>query len=235
MSLIVILTGAGISAESGVDTFRDSGGIWSRYDFRKVATPEGFAANPTLVHQFYNDRREQLSLVEPNAAHHALARLEREYRGSVVVITQNIDNLHERAGTKNLIHMHGELCKALCVRCKKRFEWEGPLSAFDNCPNCGHSGCLRPDVVWFGEMPYHMDIIEEMLIRADMFVSIGTSGSVYPAAMFVEVASGNGARTVELNLECSEVSELFDERIKGRATEIVPPFVDALLAGELNG
>lgn len=229
MALIVILTGAGISAESGVDTFRDSNGIWSRFDYRNVATPEGFATNPTLVHQFYNDRRAQMKTVEPNDAHRALARLEHDFTGSVLTITQNIDDLHERAGSKNLIHMHGELGKALCTRCHNRLEWSGPLSAFDNCPNCGHSGCLRPDVVWFGESPYHMDIIEEALVRASLFISIGTSGSVYPAAMFVEEATRSGARTVELNLEPSEISEQFDERLKGPATEIVPEFVNSIL------
>ena len=231
MSLIVILTGAGISAESGVETFRDRDGIWSRFDYREVATPEGFAANPTLVHQFYNDRRAQMKAVEPNMAHRALARLEHEFKGEVLTITQNIDDLHERAGTKNLIHMHGELDKALCIRCNTRLEWKGPLSAFDHCPNCGHTGCLRPDVVWFGESPYHMDIIEEALVRASLFMSIGTSGSVFPAAMFVEEATRSGARTVELNLEPSEISEFFDEKIKGPATDIVPRFVNTILAG----
>jgi NAD-dependent deacetylase len=231
MSLILILTGAGVSAESGVDTFRDRDGIWSRYDLRAVATPEGFAANPTLVHEFYNNRREQMKAVEPNAAHRALALLEQKYKGEVLTITQNIDDLHERAGTKNLIHMHGELSKALCSRCGTRLQWDGALSPFDNCPTCGHTGCLRPDVVWFGESPYHMDIIEEALKRASLFISIGTSGSVYPAAMFVEEAARAGARTVELNLEPSEISELFDERIKGSATKIVPAFVDAILTG----
>lgn len=229
MPLIVILTGAGISAESGVDTFRDTNGIWARYDYKDVATPEGFAANPTLVHSFYDDRRAQMQTVEPNAAHYALARLEQEYKGSVLIITQNIDDLHERAGSKNLIHMHGELNKALCSRCNIRLEWHGALSAFDNCPNCGRTGCLRPDVVWFGESPYHMDIIEEALVRASLFLAIGTSGNVYPAAMFVEEAARSGARTIEINLEPSEISELFDERLKGPATEIVPNLVNRIL------
>lgn len=232
MSLIVILTGAGISAESGVDTFRDAGGIWSRYDLREVATPEGFAANPTLVQEFYNERRAHMTTVAPNAAHLALARLEREFKGSVLTITQNIDDLHERAGTRNLIHMHGELGKVLCTRCNIRLQWSGPLSAFDNCTNCGHSGCLRPDVVWFGEAPYHMDLIEQALAKAELFVSIGTSGSVYPAAIFVEEAARAGARTVELNLEASENSEQFDESVKGPATKIVPDFVARLLAAQ---
>lgn len=229
MSLIVILTGAGISAESGVATFRDSDGIWSRYDYRDVATPEGFAANPTLVHQFYNDRRAQMQSVEPNAAHFALARLEQEFDGEVLTITQNIDDLHERAGTKNLIHMHGELGKALCTRCRSRLNWKEPLSMFDHCPTCGHTGCLRPDVVWFGESPYHMDIIEEALKRASMYISIGTSGSVYPAAVFVEEAATMGAYTVELNLEPSEISHQFNRTIKGPATEVVPRFVETIL------
>lgn len=234
MSLILILTGAGISAESGVSTFRDSDGIWSRYDYRQVATPEGFRANPTLVHEFYNNRRAQMQTVEPNAAHFALARLEREFDGEVLIITQNIDDLHERAGSKNLIHMHGELAKALCQRCRTRLEWKGPLTMFDHCPTCGHTGCLRPDVVWFGESPYHMDVIEEALKRASMFVSIGTSGSVYPAAMFVEEAGTMGAYTVELNLEPTEISHQFNRMIRGPATEIVPRFVDQILAAPRN-
>ncbi|WEX07833.1 Sir2 family NAD+-dependent deacetylase [Chelativorans sp. AA-79] len=228
---VIILTGAGISAESGVDTFRDKNGIWSRYDLREVATPEGFTANPALVHAFYNDRRSQLPRVEPNAAHFALAELECLHRGSVLVVTQNIDDLHERAGSKNLIHMHGELAKALCARCGARHEWRGPLSTDLSCPGCGIPGALRPDVVWFGEMPYHMDRIYEALSTCDLFLSIGTSGSVYPAAQFVEEAARAGARTVELNLEPSENVYSFDEAVHGPASKIVPAYVNRILSG----
>ena len=227
---IVILTGAGLSAESGLATFRDKDGIWAKYDYRKVATPEGFATNPGLVHDFYNQRRRGLSSVAPNAAHHALARLESEHDGQVTVVTQNVDALHEAAGSKVLIHMHGELLKALCARCDARHPWHEDLSVEVACPGCGKSGGMRPDVVWFGEMPYHMDEIYWHLSEADLFVSIGTSGTVYPAAGFVAEARGNGAHTVELNLEPSEGASSFAEVIHGPATEIVPAWVERVLA-----
>lgn len=231
---IVILTGAGISAESGVDTFRDKGGIWSRYDLRDVATPEGFAANPALVHEFYNGRRSQLSQVEPNAAHFALARFEHKHSGNVLLVTQNIDDLHERAGSKNLIHMHGEITKALCARCGGRHKWNEPLSREVPCPACGQSGEMRPDVVWFGEMPYHMDRIYEALRTCELFLSIGTSGSVYPAAQFVEEATRAGAHTVELNLEPAENACNFDEAHHGPASRVVPDYVERVLAGDVK-
>lgn len=230
-SAMVILTGAGVSAESGVDTFRDKGGIWSRYDLRAVATPEGFAANPALVHEFYNGRRSQLEQVEPNAAHFALARLEREYSGEVLLVTQNIDDLHERAGSKKLIHMHGEITKALCARCETRHEMRTALSTEVPCPVCGEAGTLRPDVVWFGEMPYQMDRIYDALGRCGLFLSIGTSGSVYPAAQFVEEAARAGAHTVELNLEPSENACNFDEALHGPASRVVPDYVERILSG----
>jgi NAD-dependent deacetylase len=228
---IVILTGAGLSAESGLATFRDKDGIWAKHDYREVATAEGFRANPALVHDFYNQRRRGHAGVKPNAAHLALARLEREHQGEVVVITQNIDTLHEAAGTRNLIHMHGELLKALCALCGVSHAWTDDLSLESQCPACGSKGGLRPDVVWFGEMPYLMDRIFEHLTRADLFLSIGTSGNVYPAAGFVAVARGNGAHTVELNLEPSEGASLFAEAVHGPATEVVPAYVEKLLAG----
>ncbi|WP_269932300.1 Sir2 family NAD+-dependent deacetylase [Aminobacter sp. HY435] len=228
---IVLLTGAGISAESGVDTFRDKDGIWSKVDYRDVATPEGFARDPELVHDFYNQRRSGLAEVVPNAAHAALARLERSFRGRFLLVTQNIDDLHERAGSRRLIHMHGELTKALCAKCGARHEWHGATSGSSRCPSCQQVGHLRPDVVWFGEMPYRMDEIEGALWQCDLFVSIGTSGNVYPAAGFVEMARDAGARTVELNLEPSSGRGLFDQAIHGRASEIVPEFVEHLLAG----
>jgi NAD-dependent deacetylase len=226
---IVILTGAGLSAESGVATFRDKSGIWAKYDYRDVATPEGFAKNPKLVHEFYNMRRRAHAGIHPNAAHDALARLEREFSGQVVVVTQNVDALHEAAGTRNLIHMHGEIFQALCDTCRARRSWHEDLSLDLACPTCGHKGAMRPDVVWFGEMPYHMPRIAKALAAADLFISIGTSGNVYPAAGFVAEAAANGARTVELNLEPSEGITLFDEAIHGPATQVVPAYVDRLL------
>jgi NAD-dependent deacetylase len=229
-SSIVILTGAGISAESGVATFRDKDGIWAKVDYRDVATPEGFARDPAKVHDFYNTRRRGMAGVKPNAAHLALARLEREFPGEFLLVTQNIDDLHERAGSRKLIHMHGELGKALCAGCGAQREWCGDLSAEVRCVECGDAGGMRPDVVWFGEFPYRMDEIGEALSRADLFVSIGTSGTVYPAAGFVAEAHSAGAETVELNLEPSEGRSLFSQRRYGPATEIVPAFVEGLLA-----
>jgi NAD-dependent deacetylase len=226
---IVVLTGAGLSAESGVATFRDKGGIWSKVDYRDVATPEGFNRNPALVHDFYNDRRRAHKGISPNAAHLALARLEQEHTGEVVVVTQNIDALHEAAGSKRLIHMHGELLKALCARCGARHGWSEDISVETPCPGCGKAKGMRPDVVWFGEMPREMDRIYEALLACDLFVSVGTSGSVYPAAGFVAEAASAGAHTVELNLEPSEGASLFAEAEYGPATRIVPDFVDRCL------
>jgi len=227
---IVILTGAGLSAESGLSTFRDDDGLWEKHDYRDVATPEGFLANPRLVHGFYNQRRQALGNVEPNVAHFALARLEREHQGSLTIVTQNIDCLHERAGSTHLIHMHGELMKALCAHCGERHAWDSDLSVETACPSCGRAGGMRPDVVWFGEMPYQMERIYMEVMAADLFISIGTSGSVYPAAGFVAKARATGAHTVELNLEPSEGARLFTESHYGPATQIVPHFVEALLA-----
>lgn len=231
---IVILTGAGLSAESGLGTFRDKDGVWTKYDLSKVATPEGFARDPVLVHEFYNARRRGLLKAQPNAAHHALARLERKHAGAVTIVTQNIDNLHEASGSKRLIHMHGELLKSLCAHCGATQPCQGDLSTDLVCPACSKRGGMRPDVVWFGEMPYHMDDIEDLLAEADLFVSIGTSGTVYPAAGFVAAARTFGARTLELNLEASEGARLFDEAIEGPATEIVPAWVERLLTGKAS-
>ncbi len=227
---IVILTGAGISAESGVKTFRDDGGLWEGHDIQEVATPEAFRRNPELVQRFYDERRAQVLSVEPNAAHRALARLEREHRGSVLVVTQNVDDLHERAGSRHVIHMHGELLSALCQACGERFEWREPLSFEPPCPNCGEAQ-LRPDIVWFGEMPYHMDRIERALRECDLFAAIGTSGQVYPAAGFVSFAAGRGSRTIELNLQASAVTSAFDEVREGPASKIVTAWVEELLSG----
>lgn len=229
MEQIVIRTGAGISAESGLGTFRDVGGVWDQYDLEEVATPEGYARNPALVHEFYNARRANCLGAAPNAAHVALARLEAARPGAVTIVTQNIDDLHERAGNAAVIHMHGELLRALCAGCGHR--WEAPVvMGIDTpCPDCAVEAA-RPDVVWFGEMPYHMERIETLLAGADLFVAIGTSGTVYPAAGFVAEARRAGARTLEMSLEPSEVSAYFDRVVSGPATEVVVDWVDALLA-----
>jgi len=227
---IVILTGAGLSAESGLHTFRDKDGTWAKYDYRDVATPEGYWRNPALVLNFYNERRRQNAHVKPNAAHIALARLEAGYPGNVLIVTQNIDPLHEMAGSKNLIHMHGEIAKALCTGCSGRHViGHEDLTLGSVCPNCLAAGTLRPDVVWFGEMPYGMDEISFFLSRCHLFLSIGTSGTVYPAAGFAAEARQSGAHTVELNLEPSEGIGGFHEAIHGRATEVVPAYVERLL------
>lgn len=225
---ILILTGAGLSAESGVSTFRDPNGMWAKYDWKKVATPEAFAINPEYVHEFYNIRRRIHRDVQPNAAHFALARLEAEH-GGVTIVTQNVDALHEAAGSKSLIHMHGEALKALCGRCGERHAWQCDLSAATPCPSCADRGAMRPDVVWFGETPYQMERIMDLVDECDLFISIGTSGHVYPAAGLVAAAREAGATTVELNLEPSEGACHFDKSIYGPATEVVPNFVDDLL------
>jgi len=229
---IVILTGAGISAESGLATFRDTGGVWAKYDYREVATPEGFARNPKLVHEFYNHRRREVQTVTPNTAHLALADLEccyEEKGGNFLLVTQNVDGLHQAAGSKTLIHMHGELLRFLCAHCGASGAWFSDLSVDVVCPSCARIGGMRPDVVWFGEMPYQMERISNALAQADLFVSIGTSGAVYPAAGFVAQAFEAGAHSVELNLEPSEGALLFSERMNGPATQIVPAFFQKLL------
>ena len=229
---IVILTGAGISKESGLHTFRDPDGIWAHYDISEVATPEAFLNNPDLVHQFYNDRRAGLldPAVQPNAAHLALARLEAEWPGDVLLVTQNIDGLHDRAGSKNLIHMHGELLKIRCNHCDLLTNWSKPLDQGVPCPSCAKPGGLRPHVVWFGEMPLEMERIYTALADCNLFISIGTSGNVYPAAGFVQMArEESGAETVELNLEPSNGATLFEYSRYGAASEIVPSFVSSLI------
>lgn len=232
---IVVLTGAGISQESGLDTFRDAGGIWSRYDIDDVATPEGFRRDPALVHHFYNEQRREAAIAVPNAAHTALAELEAAWPGRFLLVTQNIDGLHEKAGSRALVHMHGELDKFLCEACGKRGPWVGDMTTASVCPLCGRSGTLRPDIVWFGEMPYFMPEIYRALGEADLFLSIGTSGTVYPAADFVRAARQAGAVTVELNLEASRRGHgLFELEIEGKASDIVPVFVRELLAGRIG-
>ncbi len=226
---IVILTGAGVSAESGVSTFRDQDGVWAKYDLNDVATPEAFQRNPKRVHDFYNQRRANLSSVHPNKAHKAIARLETEHSGNVVLVTQNVDNLHERAGSTNMLHMHGELMKVRCDACGQALEWGIDLATDIACPLCENMGFLRPHIVWFGEMPFYMDQIYRHLAEADLFLSIGTSGTVYPAAGFVAEARAAGAHTVELNLEPSEGESYFAEKIYGAAGTIVPTYVETLL------
>jgi NAD-dependent deacetylase len=227
---IVILTGAGVSAESGLATFRGPDGLWEGHRVEDVATPEAFARDPAMVHAFYDARRAKLATVEPNAAHIALARLDAEWRGQLLLVTQNVDDLHERAGSKRLIHMHGELTKGWCLRCNDRFGWSGPMGIGAHCPNCGTVGFVRPDIVWFGEMPYEMERMHVALRDCDLFVSIGTSGAVYPAAGFVQTAKYCGARTLEMNLEPSLGSYMFDESRTGPAGELVPAWVAEMLA-----
>ncbi|ASM71297.1 MULTISPECIES: NAD-dependent deacylase [Roseobacteraceae] len=228
MPKIVILTGAGISAESGLGTFRDKDGLWAEHRIEDVATPEGFARNPQLVVDFYNARRAQAADASPNAAHVALARLEAAMPDNVLVVTQNVDNLHEKAGATNVLHMHGALDSALCAACDHR--WTAPLAmaAGDLCPACD-GPTARPDIVWFGEIPYYMEEIEMRLNEADIFAAIGTSGNVYPAAGFVQAAAAYGAMTVELNLEPSLVVSQFDETHFGPASQTVPKWVEGLL------
>jgi len=227
---IVILTGAGISAESGIDTFRSAGGLWEQHRVEDVATPEGFARNPNLVLNFYDMRRAALASVAPNPADAALARLEREFAGELLLVTQNVDDLHERGGSARVLHMHGELKSALCSACEMRSPWHVTMIERPPCPVC-QAPTLRPDVVWFGEMPYEMGRIYAALENCDLFVSIGTSGAVYPAAGFVAEARANGARTLELNLEPSEGSRLFHETRHGPASALVPQWVEEVLGG----
>lgn len=226
---IVILTGAGISAESGIATFRGPGGLWEGHRVEDVCTPEALADEPVLVHRFYDARRAALATVEPNAAHVALARLDAEWPGALLIVTQNVDDLHERAGAKRLLHMHGELRSALCADCGAQGAWDGDLPPGSVCTACG-AAALRPDIVFFGEMPYQMDVIERALSEADLFVSIGTSGAVYPAAGFVQGARYAGAHTLELNLERSAGSGYFHETRLGAAGVLVPEWVEQILA-----
>lgn len=225
---IVVLTGAGISAESGLATFRGPDGLWEGHRVEDVCTPEALARDPALVHAFYDARRAALGTVEPNAAHHALARLDAEWPGELLIVTQNVDDLHERAGARRVLHMHGELLSALCAACGRAGPWSGPMGEGRECGGCG-AAALRPDIVFFGEFPYEMERIGAALAEADLFVSIGTSGAVYPAAGFVQTARHNGARTLELNLDPSAGSILFDESRMGPASVLVPAWVASLV------
>lgn len=229
---IVILTGAGISAESGIETFRSEGGLWEQYPIEQVATPEGFAKDPKLVHHFYNMRRAALKSVQPNAAHRALARLQQHQRsrgGDLMIITQNVDDLHERGGAADVIHMHGILTSLLCQFCEARWIWTEDAHHEMSCPTCYVKTGPRPDIVWFGEMPYFLDAIDAAMNKADLFVSIGTSGAVYPAAGLVSEAKRRGSPTLELNLEPSQGSYLFDETRLGKAGTVVPEWVNEIM------
>lgn len=229
---VFVLTGAGVSAESGLGTFRDRGGIWSRFDPMQLATPEAFARDPVLVHEFYNLRRRGVIAAAPNAAHTALAHLESrlQQRGaSLFLCTQNVDDLHERAGSRTVSHMHGEILEARCLGCEAVMPWREDLSLETPCPACGEAGGLRPDIVWFGEMPKHLDVIGAALREAELFVAIGTSGAVYPAAGYVAQARALGIRTCELNLEPSDNAAHFDEARYGPASVVVPEFITWLL------
>jgi NAD-dependent deacetylase len=225
----MILTGAGISAESGIDTFRSEGGLWEQHRVEDVATPEAFVRDRDLVLRFYDMRRAAIQTKVPNAAHEALARLDREWPGELTIVTQNVDDLHERAGAKRLIHMHGTHLTAWCLACNARPGWTAPLIDGPPCPVCAAKGSLRPDIVWFGEMPYHMDAINAALSSADLFVSIGTSGAVYPAGGYVRRARASGIATLELNLEPSQGSHYFDDARYGPATQVVPDWVEQVL------
>ncbi|HZF44346.1 MAG TPA: NAD-dependent deacylase [Sphingomonadaceae bacterium] len=227
---IVVLTGAGVSAESGLATFRAADGLWEGHRLEDVATPEAYRRDPALVHQFYDARRARLAAVAPNAAHLALARLDAAWPGEFLLVTQNVDDLHERAGSRRLLHMHGELLRGWCLACDQRFWWGGDMGEGAVCPACGQQGRVRPDIVWFGEMPYEMERIDAAIARADLFVSIGTSGAVYPAAGFVRTARYHGARTLELNLEPSHGSIFFDQSRAGPAGTLVPAWVEEVLA-----
>lgn len=229
---IFVLTGAGVSAESGLGTFRDKDGVWTKYDLNEVATPEGFARDPAKVRAFYNARRENLAGAQPNAAHYALAKLEAGLAargGELWLCTQNVDDLHEKAGSKRVIHMHGELAVTRCHLCQATRPDAGPLTAEAVCEVCGREGGARPHVVWFGETPLYMDEIEDALAEADLFVSIGTSGSVYPAAGFVTEARAMGIATCEINLEPSANAYVFDEKVYGPASETAPAWVERVL------
>jgi NAD-dependent deacetylase len=226
---IVVLTGAGISAESGIRTFRAADGLWEDHRVEDVATPEAFVRDPVLVHHFYNQRRQQLlDGIEPNLAHRALADFEKTFNGEFTLVTQNVDNLHEQSGSKSLLHMHGELMQMRCKQSHQVFTCSGDTSVDMPCPCCNQAGNLRPNIVWFGEMPLYMDEIERQLSQCDLFISIGTSGNVYPAAGFYQLAKTYGAHTVELNLEPSSNGSQFDQAIYGPATEVVPAYLESI-------
>ena len=225
MRNIVILTGAGISAESGIDTFRDAGGLWEQHKVEDVATPEAFERDPDLVLRFYDMRREAIQAKQPNAAHEALAKLDAAWDGELLIVTQNVDDLHERAGSKRVLHMHGKLLSARCCSTGRAIPWQDDFDDTTECRCCLPGEQMRPDIVWFGEVPMHMDDIIMALAQADVFIAVGTSGQVYPAANFVAMAADSGARTIEINLEPSQQNSLFEEKIVGQAGKTLPEFV----------
>ncbi|MEX1668914.1 Sir2 family NAD+-dependent deacetylase [Zhongshania guokunii] len=228
---VVVLTGAGISAESGIKTFRAADGLWEEHRVEDVATPEGFAANPELVQRFYNERRRQLLSAEVavNPAHVALAEFEKKFTGEFLLVTQNIDDLHERAGSQKLIHMHGELLKMQCSYSGVVYPIDTDISTEARCACCGLRSGLRPHIVWFGEMPLGMDEIYTALEHCDLFIAVGTSGNVYPAAGFVQAAGSVGAHTIEVNLEPSAVQSAFSETRYGLASIELPRLLNELL------
>jgi len=229
MQNIFILTGAGISAESGLKTFRDAGGLWEGHRIEDVATPEAFATHPQLVHDFYNARRSQLRTVEPNPAHHALVRLQQHYNAHLTLVTQNVDDLHERADMRDVIHMHGELLKKSCTRCNAVRDCVTDISVNTPCEDCGSMHTMRPQIVWFGEMPLRMDEIHQKLIQTDLLIAIGTSGMVYPAAGFAAEAKCHGAQLIEANLLDTGITSIFDEHLEGPATQTIPVLVDRII------
>ena len=229
MKKIVILTGAGISAESGVPTFRDAGGLWEGHSVGDVATPAAFRRNPELVHRFYNQRRSDLKSRQPNPAHIAIAKLQQAYPDNVTLVTQNVDDLHERGGSPQILHLHGELRKIRCEFCLKPSDWFDDLSVHTTCPKCQRASFLRPHIVWFGEVPFGLEHIEQALENVEIFAAIGTSGLVYPAASFVDAASCNDAHTIEFNVKETTASARFDEIRTGPASLTVVEWVDELL------
>ncbi len=229
MKKIVILTGAGISAESGVPTFRDAGGLWEGHRVEEVATPGAFRHNPALVHRFYNQRRVDIQTREPNAAHLAIARLQTAFPDKITVVTQNVDDLHERGGSVDVWHMHGELLRIRCTKCHSKVGWTKPLDSAEPCGQCQRTGTLRPDIVWFGEMPYFLDEIDLALQKCELFVAVGTSGVVYPAASFVDIANHQRIPTIEFNLQKTATSSRFTESRLGPATKAVTAWVEELL------
>lgn len=235
---VVAQTGAGVSAESGLGTFRDLGGVWTRVNLEEVATPEAYAADPARVHAFYDERRRQALAAQPNAAHEALARLGRDLAatgGRLTLVTQNVDDLHEWAGSRHVVHMHGELARARCTGCGWVREWTGDLAGDAGrpgggapCPEC--AAPMRPHIVWFGEVPFALETIVAEIAKADLFAAIGTSGAVYPAAGYVGLAGTLGVRTVEINMAPSDNAEAFDDAIYGAATETVPAWAASLMS-----
>jgi NAD-dependent deacetylase len=229
MGHIVILTGAGISAESGLGTFRDKGGLWKKFNPADLASPRTFAKEPARVHEFYNMRRANCIDAKPNEAHLALAKLERDYSGQVLIVTQNVDDLHQRAGSVNVLQMHGALLRAKCSTCGAKWQTALVMRAQDTCPTC-HAQSCRPDIVWFGESPYHMPEIRTAIAACDLFVVIGSSGSVYPAAGFAAIAKKRGSQTLSINLDTSSAADQFDQQMLGPATRMVPRWINQVLS-----